>query len=665
MFLPYLVGVLFEFYSDVSVNYVFINLGLFFILTFLNLPVFSKERILSGFTGLIITVLFFFLGGWSVKSKQDFNKESYFYKPDRHNYQLYINQPLTEKEKSIKLNVDVMSRDGEKTFGKSMIYIEKTLSAKQLTYGDILFAQIKFSDINTNGNPMEFDYQNYLHKSYIYHQAYIDKFHWQRIGNQANPLFNFTYATQKYLSNLLEQSSLKKDNVKIAKALLLGQKEDLDKDTLKSYSSAGAMHVLAVSGLHVGIIMLILMFLLNPLKRIVFGKTIYVFLIVFCLWFYAFITGLSPSVLRSALMFSFVIIGKELQRETSIYQSILVSAFVLVIINPLVIFKVGFQLSYLAVLGIVYLQPKIYNLIYFKYKILDYIWKISSVSIAAQFATFPLGLYYFHQFPNYFFISNLIVIPLAGLILIFGLSFFFLFKINLVNDIVIFILDLLLSFLNVSVAKVEQLPYSILWGISISWYEALVIYISIALLLFSFTLKKAKLLLLSGVAVILLLGLFMINKYKLSNTNQLIVYNVKNEIAIDVFYGQNNYFISSDSLYNDDEKMLFNIKHNWFKIRQSEKPYRFLSLTHLNYPILNLNQKSVAIINHKLYIADIVILGDLKELDLNYLEELKHHKSVIVISSKTPYKVKEKIKKIYPSQWVYNLTEKGAFIFSF
>lgn len=667
MLIPFFVGIIFQFYLDSPIPYFLTSTFVLFVLVLLNQSFLAKQRFLIKTNGFVISLLFFLLGGFTMLTTDRLKSSKYFFEAGKHSYQLYINEPVVEKDKSVKVFVDVISKNKNKTIGKSLVYLEKSPKSLNLKYGDILLIDGIFKPIKTNGNPEEFNYGDYLQKKQIYHQIYLKGNQWKKVGNKANLIFNFTYSIRNFYSKLIDNSFLKQHNKDVLKALLLGQKDDLDRDTLRTYSSAGAMHVLAVSGLHVGIIMLLLMFLFKPIKRMIYGKTIFVLLIVFCLWFYAFLTGLSPSVLRSALMFSFVVIGKEMERETSIYQSILVSAFILIIINPLVIFKVGFQLSYLAVLGIVYLQPKIYNLWYIKYKFLDYLWKITSVSIAAQIATFPLGLYYFHQFPNYFFISNLIVIPLAGAILGVGLAYLLLFKIPFVNDIILMLLDGLLSLLNFCVEKVEQLPYSILWGISITWYETIFIYIILLFVIFAFTLKRAKLLIRALVFTVGLIGVFIFNSYYYQHQNQLIVYNVKNEIAIDVFYGKNNYFIASDSLFDDDEKMLFNIKHNWFKIRQSENPYQFLSSNELKNPILNVNEKTISIIDDdaEKYITDFVILGKVNGIQISYLTALKQNLSTIIITSKCPYKVKFFIEKNYPKHLIYDLDKEGAFIFSF
>ena len=177
------------------------------------------------------------------------------------------------------------------------------------------------------------------------------------------------------------------------------------------------MHVLAVSGLHVGIIFFILNFLLTPLNRNKRLLKIKLFLLVGALWFYAFLTGLSPSVMRSCTMFSFIVVGENLNKRTNIYNTLAASAFLLMLINPLIIFGAGFQLSYIAVISIVFFQPRLAALVAVKNRILKYVWDLFTVSVAVQIGTAPISIFYFHQFPVYFWLSNFIVIPGAALIL--------------------------------------------------------------------------------------------------------------------------------------------------------------------------------------------------------------------------------------------------------
>lgn len=157
-------------------------------------------------------------------------------------------------------------------------------------------------------------------------------------------------------------------------------------------------------------------------------RIIKLLILLLCLWSYAFITSLSPSVMRAVTMFSFIAIANVMQRQTNIYNTLAASAFLLLILEPNMVFEVGFQLSYLAVLGIVSIYPIVYPLFVFKSKWTDTLWQLNCVSIAALIATFPLGIFYFHQFPNYFLVANILVLPLIPFIIYFGLSFLLLFK---------------------------------------------------------------------------------------------------------------------------------------------------------------------------------------------------------------------------------------------
>jgi competence protein ComEC len=665
MCIPLLLGILFQFNFELNLDALPVILILCACTIFTFIPLLNKTRI----SKIIHVTTFFFIGIYAVNSKNSFLNPTYFAKSNYQIYQVRILEPPTEKQKSIKIKVDVLSRNDTVTIGKSLIYLEKTEASKILKYGDILLIHAKFNPITPNGNPLEFDYGKYLKQFDIHHQTYLKQNKWQHISQSTNSIFEYTYAISNYLNTVIEKSDLKPWNKPIAKALLLGHKEDLDKETLRTYSSAGAMHVLAVSGLHVGIIMLILMYILKPIKKIIYGRHIFVILILFGVWFYAFITGLSPSVLRSSLMFSFIIIGKELQRETSIYQSILVSAFILLLIDPLSLFKVGFQLSYLAVLGIIYLQPKIYNLLYTKHKVIDKAWQITSVSIAAQIATFPLGLFYFHQFPNLFLISNLIVIPLAGLILGAGFSFFVFHKTPYISDTILCFLDWFLSFMNWSVNGVKELPYSITWGISISWFETFIIYIILLLLTFAFSLRKTKLFLYSGLTTIFLLSLFILKNETIKQQNELVIYNIKDEITVDLFFGKSNILLSSNSLANNQDKLLFNIQHYWYYKNGQEKPSKHIDFSDFKTPIIDLNKKSLSIISKnicsKYYKTDFVLIGEINYINKDCLLEWQRNKTVLVLHQKCNYYTRNYIKQNYPHQLLHDLKQDGAFTFSF
>jgi len=218
-------------------------------------------------------------------------------------------------------------------------------------------------------------------------------------------------------------------------------------------------------------------------------------LIILILWAYACLTGLPPSVIRAATMFTFVAIGTNLKRLTNVYGSILISLFILLFIDPFIITQVGFQLSYAAVLGIVFLQPRIYGLLpESRYWLIDQIWAITAVSIAAQLATFPLTLFYFNQFPTYFMVSNLVVIPAAFLIIPAGFLYF-LFKavsyafFSHVADLLGAVLDYLLYGLNYLIKQVQNLPYSLIDELFITTPEFYLLYGGMAGIILGVTLQ--------------------------------------------------------------------------------------------------------------------------------------------------------------------------------
>jgi len=667
--IPVIIGIIFS----IQTVFKFSSLSLWFVIVLVMTLIVlnASKKITDGklkpYFGMLTFFLFFFISILSVTSNNSLNKADYFYFKGYHNYQIRINEPPEIKTNSVKILVDFISRNDSLASGKSMLYVERDERSEALKYGDILLINSKFNNTRTNGNPFEFNYSKYLKLFDIHHQSYLNSERWLKIDNSQHLLFRITYQISGYLSDVIDESKLNTENKSIAKALLLGQKDDLNKDVLRTYSSAGAMHVLAVSGLHVGIIMMILMFILKPIKRLKNGNLFFLFAVLFGVWFYAFVTGLSPSVLRSSLMFSFIVVGKELERETSVYQSIMVSALLLLLMDPLVLFKVGFQLSYLAVLGIVYLQPKIYRLAYFKHKPIDYLWQVSSVSIAAQIATFPLGLYYFHQFPNFFLVSNLIVIPLAGIILVVGIMYFVFNEVPYLNDFIINELNDVLSFMNSTVEWVESLPYSITWGISILWYEVVLMYVTLILFVFSFTRKNNKLLIASFCTCVLGLSLLIYKSNVIKASNQLLVYNIKDEVAIDLFNGDKNLFLSSDSLLKDEDKMLFNIKHYWFHKTGMEEPLEWKNVTKLNTSVLEINSKTVSLCNavSTKYLTDFIIVSDVKYVSSYVLKKWTLNKSQLILHPKIKYNVKKMLLNEYPIELIYDIKSKGAFSFSF
>ncbi|MDR7129274.1 competence protein ComEC [Algoriphagus sp. 4150] len=301
--------------------------------------------------------------------------------------------------------------------GKILVYHQ---SEKPLKPGDILLVKKKPEEIAEPLNPHEFDYKEYLARKGIFYRQFLGKDYQVILSGTATGSRYFLIHLRHAIGQMLTSKIPDENSAQIALALLLGQKKELDPTIREAYIQAGVMHILAVSGLHVGIIYALFILMLKPLKLKIEKARIYLLCVVLVIWVYAFLTGLSPSVVRAATMFSLLTFGQMRERRLSIYNILAFSAILMITFNPYVIYEVGFQLSYLAVLGIVMIQPLILNLWLPGYKVLEYIWQLISVSLAAQLVTFPLSLYYFHVFPAYFLLGNLLILPLAFLIMQVG-----------------------------------------------------------------------------------------------------------------------------------------------------------------------------------------------------------------------------------------------------
>jgi len=639
------------------------------LLTFglLALLVRPKYTTISSF-GYVTFALFFTLGYYDGVQHNASKSTIYFGNTKDNIFLVKITDQPVVKSNSIKVIADVVQTDSERTEGTILLYLEKDSNSIGLELHDQLIINTKPKPITVNGNPKEFDYKRYLKIHDIHHQSYLNHLQWQKIKSD-NSLIKSIYSVRRYLDLLIDKSAMNPKSQKIAKALLLGEKEYLDKDILNAFSSAGAMHVLAVSGLHVGIVMLILQFILRPLKLAKYGKLLFVLCVLSGVWTYAIITGLSPSVIRAAIMFSFIVIGLELQRQSSIYQSIMVSAFIILLFDPFSLFKVGFQLSFLAVLGIVIFQPKIYKLIYFKWKAADYLWQITSVSFAAQLATFPLGLYYFHQFPNLFMISNLFVIPFAGLILIVGFLYFTLHIIPIIKTILETILDLLLSILNYIAVFIEQIPYSIFWGISISVFQTFLIYLIIILASYSLIKRHKLSAFLAFGSAILFFSLLILESNRIQNSNTFVVYNIKNDFALDIFYGKSNHFICSKTLMSNDQKLQFHIKHHWYYRKGAELQEQYTEYDQLLNPIITMGDYNCLIINkdikQNLPITDFVILENISYVDRQIIAFWKNKQTKVIIHPNIKSKVSRFIQKEIAPENIYNIRSEGAFVLNF
>jgi len=431
--------------------------------------------------GILLNLFFFFVGVTAV-SLRSFVPLDY---SEQGSWLGVVTDPPLERANSMKATVHIrahLSGDSTSAHDELVIaYFRKDSLSRLIRQGDLLVMNTTLNAVNNAGNPYEYDYRGYLARKHIGRSAFVESNSWRKIDSYAqNPLFNLSYRIRYSLLDILKRSNLSGNELAVSSALALGYKADLENELLKAYSRSGAIHVLAVSGLHVGIIFMVFKMLLLPFSFIQRTKWLRALILLAVLWLYALITGLSPSVMRAATMFSFIAAGEALNRRAYIYNSIAASAFILLLANPGNLLELGFQFSYMAVIAIVYLNPFLKGLYTFKNWFLEKVWDLTCVSIAAQAGTAPLVLYYFHQFPSYFLLSNYVVIPAASVI-IYGVALlFFISPVPVVFETVSWLLDKFLYAVNSMVFFIEKIPGSVTLGIRFAGWEVLFAYILIA-----------------------------------------------------------------------------------------------------------------------------------------------------------------------------------------
>ena len=309
--------------------------------------------------------------------------------------------------------------------GKVLLYLQKD-SMPMPVMGDVLLVE---TQVRRGGKSGKFDYGLYLRRQGIVGTCWALRRNWQLIGHEDDmDLKGLAKRCQYFLYQQYRKMGIEGQELGIISALTLGYREDLDKDVQRAFSASGAMHVLAVSGLHTGIVWGIVMWILTlgvlykPLWENKFRRWLLNISTIVLIWAYAFLTGLSPSVMRSALMLTFWALSSLLEQQTSRWNPLLAAAVVILIVNPLALWSVSFQLSFAAVAGIMLFGSSMQQAVVSKRRVWQSVSGLLIVSLAAQLGTMPLTLHYFGQTSNYFALTNLIVVPMAGILLSLGFS---------------------------------------------------------------------------------------------------------------------------------------------------------------------------------------------------------------------------------------------------
>jgi competence protein ComEC len=473
-FLVFLIlGIGIQFYTQIW-TFGFTKLGLLILFLIISLMLLKRNKEVT----FVALILFFFIGISAVHIQDTRNYKNHYtnFLKQEAKVVLRISKVLKSSFYHDKYVAEVLQINKNKTSGKVLLNIEKDSLQNRLKIDAKIFVKPTFKSILPPLNPKQFDYKFFLAKQGIHQQLFIETAQFLQLSNVAVSFVGLSEKFRDKIQQSLLKLNFKKDELTVINALLLGQRQDISKELLKEYAGAGAIHILAVSGLHVGIILLILSFLFKPLERIKNGSYLKAFCIVLLLWMFAFIAGLSASVVRAVTMFTFLAVGQSFQRKKVVTFSLISSMLFLLIVKPMFLFDVGFQLSYLAVFGIVWVQPKIVAVYKPKFLLDKKIWQLLSVSIAAQVGILPLSIYYFQQFPGLFVLSNLVIIPFLGAILMGGIVVILMALLAILPPFLATIYGFVISVMNSFVGWVSQQEQFLFKEISISFLMMLCCY---------------------------------------------------------------------------------------------------------------------------------------------------------------------------------------------
>ena len=641
-----MIGILLQWYFSLSI-FVLFFVGAFFIVNYFSFNFLSlslKYKFRSAQTIFLLCIVAFF-GSLITFNKDLQNKQNWYgniYK-DGDELMLRIDEPVDSMAKNFRLKCSVkyvVQKNVHKpVVGSLIVYIEH--NAQPLSMGDFIFINKSIRRIQNNGNPGSFNYKQYQAFQQIYHQLYFKKEEYIKLNySDANYLNEFIFSFQQsVVKNFQLFISQDKQILGIAEALFIGYKKDLDQDIVQAYSNTGIVHIIAISGLHLGLLYIGINSLFNLIPLFKKSNWLKAISIIIFLWMFSFITGASASVLRSAVMFTCVIIGKALHRKATVYNSLAASAFLMLLYNPYFLWDVGFQLSYLAIIGIVWLQKPIQRLIFLKNNISRKIWEMTSITIAAQIITFPICIYYFHQFPNYFLIANLICVPLSTIILFAEILLMIISPFKFLANTVGACCFVLIKQMNQFVLFVNELPFSTIKNIGVGIFSTILLYIFIVVCINAIINKNKKRILFSLFISTFLIVFNLYGKIKDQQQQKIIIYNTPHKMAIDFIFS-NNYVFVGDKNINENKTLQ--------QSRQYFHAYHpiFLKNDCINQTII-FNNKKIMMIDSTFRLeqltqsktVDMLVICNFKNKELKEMLRLIHAQLIIFDAANSLWKI--------------------------
>lgn len=453
----------------------------------------------------------------------------------------------------------------QQAHGLLWIYFARDSSFNGLPAGSLLLTHAIPQPVTSTGNPGAFDYARYSLFNGVTHQLYLQPDDYVLIPGNYNTRFSqWLIRCRNWIIHTLEKYIPGKKEAGLAEALLIGYKDNLDRELVQSYTNTGIVHIIAISGLHLGLIYWLLQKACAFLPRHGRWRWFSPLLQIAALWIFSLLAGAQASVLRSAVMFTILILGESLSRKHAIYNSLALAAFLLLCYQPYWLWDIGFQLSFLAVASLILFMQPVYQLIYIKWKPLDLIWKMCAVTLAAQLLTLPVCLYQFHQFPNYFLVANLLIVPLSSLILMGEILLCLAALLPAAATVLGSALNWLIWLMNETVQYIERLPYALTHRIQLTVTEAACLMLILVLMAVAWLKKSRYYTWLTVCSCIGLWGLLRYSHIERQRQQLFIVYNSPRAVVLDFINGTrySSWYDTSGagnlSYYLDGSRALFN-----------------------------------------------------------------------------------------------------------
>ena len=668
LLLPFMIGIVLYQYVELLQWSLLAMFGISLMLVLVAIVIRASKRQFQ-FRWLFGCGIFLFMMSFAYSLSSEREKENTFTHLHKKGiYRVELTSAPVEKAKSFLCKVNVFQyfdSTWKPARGQAILYFQKDQAASKLLFGDRLMVEAEFADPERTLNPDGFDYASYLKRQGVGATSYISSGSWQLTGQ--NTSFSIRREADKWRNYLLEiyrKFNIQGDEFAVLAALTLGYTDDLQPDIRASYSSTGVMHILSVSGMHVGVVYIVMAFLLSFMNRSQRLKVLKGLFIMLFLWAYAFLSGMSAAVIRAAIMFSFVSVASCFERKSLIYNTIFASAFFMLIYNPNFLYDVGFQLSYSAVLSIIFFQPIVDKLYKPTNKVGRFTWEMLSVSLAAQLGTMPFTLYYFQQFPNYFLLTNFIAIPLSTLVIYLAIGLLMTSFVPYFSVGVAFLLKWSLWALNFVIVFIQNLTFYVS-HISFDIKQTVMIFLAIfCFSAYSFSKKFEPLII--GLASLLIACLFNLQtNYQTLTSSRMIVYAGQKNTHVSFINHNLNTVFTTDSVEVEKIAKTFwqNQKLDKPKYIQKSDWYSDGFATFEGNKVLILTNEFLnKMTTSKPIELDFLIVGNRLKPKIEQILDCVHPHNIIVDKSVSKWST-DNIRKVCKDRGIrfYAIAEQGAY----